>query len=84
MKLVAVGPRFCPSVMVTLRAAPVFLAQVIRTAVLPLFTLTLHTLELLLVAVKAYTELPFLLVTATSLLVTPPALIPVTLLALNV
>ena len=70
--------------MVTLRAAPVFFAQVMRTAVLPLFTLTLHTEELLLVAVKAYTELPFLLVTATSLLVTPSAPIPLTLLALNV
>ena len=83
MKLVFVGPRSCPSVMVTLRAAPVFLVQVIRTAVLPLFTLTLHSLELLLVAVKVYAEPPFVLVTATSLLVTPPALIPVTLLALN-
>jgi len=70
--------------MVTLRAAPVLAAQVTNTAVFPLFTDTLQMFVLLLVAVKAYTFEPFLLVTATSLLVTPAALIPDTLLALKV
>jgi len=62
----------------------VFLAQVINTAVFPLLTVTEQMFVLLLVAVKACTAVPFLLVTATSLLVTPPALIFVTLLALKV
>jgi len=62
----------------------VFLAQVTNTAVFPLLTVTEQTLVLLLVAVKAYTAVPFLLVTATSWLVTPAALIPDTLLALKV